>query len=132
MLSGAVVVAGAPATEPAVAVETPPFEPVPLREPPEPPGVAEPPEPPEPSEPPVESGGVDAVGQALGAGVAFSSGITRVTLDSFPVVVEVELGHGSAWAAPAKGLTIALTTIAAPRPARIARSENVTWRPALR
>ena len=126
MLSGAVAVAGAPATEPDVAVETPPFVPVPLEEPPEPP------EPPEAPEPPVESGGVDAVGQALGAGVAVSSGITRVTLDSFPVVVEVELGHGSAWAAPAKGLTIALTTIAAPRPARIARSENVTWRPALR
>ena len=126
MLSGAVAVAGAPATEPDVAVETPPFVPVPLEEPPEPP------EPPEAPEPPVESGGVDAVGQALGAGVAVSSGITRVTLDSFPVVVEVELGHGSAWAAPAKGLSIALTTIAAPKPARIARGENVTWRPALR
>ncbi len=129
MLSGAVAVAGGPATEPGAAVETPPFVLVPLEEPPEPPELAEPPE---PSEPPVESGGVDAVGQALGAGVAFSSGITRVTLDSFPVVVEVDVGHGSAWAALTKGLSIALTTIAAPKPARMARGENVTWRPALR
>jgi len=44
--------------------------------------------------------GFDAVGHSPGARVAFSSGITRVTLDSFPAVVEVEVeveaGHGSA------------------------------------
>ena len=53
-------------------------------------------------DPPVEPRGVDAVGQALGAGAgvgtgaAVSPGITRVMLDSFPVVVKVEVGHCSA------------------------------------